>query len=185
MERCGAMRVLVTGSQGFVGKRLTPRLEAAGHGVLGFDRDTVDVTEFEAVATVVREFVPEAVVHLAAVAFVPDASQDPDLAHRVNVGGTQSIIRALEAHAAQARLLLVGSGDQYPALEPGTPPLAESTALDPRGTYATTKAAAEELGRQAAERGLNVVRVRASVRIENSRRKVSSNTRRLSGSSST
>ena len=155
------MRVLVTGSQGFVGKRLTPRLEAAGHGVLGFDRDTVDVTEFAAVATVVREFVPEAVVHLAAVAFVPDASRDPDLAHRVNVGGTQSVIRALEAHAAQARLLLVGSGDQYPALEPGAPPLAESTALDPRGTYATTKAAAEELGRQAAERGLNVVRVRA------------------------
>lgn len=161
MGLCAAMRVLVTGSQGFVGKRLTPRLEAAGHGVLGFDQDTVDVTEFEAVATVVREFVPEAVVHLAAVAFVPDASRDPDLAQRVNVGGTRSVIRALESHAAQARLLLVGSGDQYPALEPGAPPLTESAALDPKGAYATSKAAAEELGHKAAERGLDVVRIRA------------------------
>ena len=155
------MKVLVTGSRGFVGSRLIPRLESAGHGVLGFDQDTVDVTESKAVAKIVQQFAPEAVLHLAAVAFVPDASRDPDLAHRVNVGGTQSVIEALEAHATGARLLLMGSGDQYPALAPGAPPLTESMALDPMGPYATTKSAAEELGRRAAERGLDVVRIRA------------------------
>jgi len=155
------MKVLVTGSKGFVGSRLIPRLEAAGHGVLGFDQDTVDVTEAEAVAKIVQQFAPEAVLHLAAVAFVPDASRDPGLAHRVNVGGTRSVIEALEAHAAGARLLLVGSGEQYPALAPGAPPLTESMALEPKGPYATTKTAAEELGQRAAEKGLDVVRVRA------------------------
>ena len=155
------MRVLVTGSRGFVGTRLIPRLEEAGHEVLGFDQDTVDVTDGTAVAGLVRQFSPEALVHLAAIAFVPEASRDPNLAHRVNVGGTQSVIQALEAHAAGARLLLIGSGDQYPAIAPGGPPLSESTVLDPKGPYATTKAAAEQLGLRAAQQGMDVVCVRA------------------------
>ena len=155
------MRVLVTGSRGFVGTRLIPRLEAAGHVVAGFDLDSVDICDPGAVANFVQRFSPEAAAHLAAVAFVPAASEDPNLARRVNVGGTKNLIEALQAHASAARLLLVGSGEQYPALEPGSPPLSEDEPLAPTGPYATTKTAAEELGREAAEKGLDVVAVRA------------------------
>ena len=155
------MKILVTGSRGFVGTRLIPRLEAAGHVVAGFDRDSVDICDPGAVADFVRRFSPEATAHLAAVAFVPAASKDPNLARRVNVGGTKNLIEALQAHTSDARLLLVGSGEQYPALEPNSPPLSEDEPLAPTGPYATTKTAAEELSREAAEEGLDVVAVRA------------------------
>ncbi len=84
------MRILVSGSRGFVGTRLIPRLEAAGHRVTGFDVDSVDVSDASMVRGVVENATPDAVVHLAAVAFVPAASRDPNLAHRVNVQGTQN-----------------------------------------------------------------------------------------------
>lgn len=155
------MKILVTGSRGFVGNRLVPHLKGAGHTVAGFDRDTVDVSDSEAVSAFVRASSPDAVVHLAAIAFVPSAAQDPNLAHRVNVEGTRNVIEAVEAHAPGARLLLIGSGDQYPPQAPGAPPLSEETALAPLGVYAETKAAAEELGHAAAHAGLDIVRVRA------------------------
>jgi len=155
------MRVLVTGSRGFVGCRLIPRLEAAGHRVAGFDRDSLDICDSQAVGDFVHDFAPQAVVHLAAVAFVPAASKDPDLTERVNVGGARNVIEALHAHAPNGRLLLVGSGEQYPALDPDAAQLTEDTPLAPKGPYATTKAAAEQLGFEAAERGLDVVTVRA------------------------
>ncbi len=155
------MKILVTGSRGFVGTRLIPRLEAAGHQVTGFDADSIDVSDSPRVRAFVERSCPEAVVHLAAVAFLPAAAKDPGLAQRVNVHGTQNVIDALEAHAPKARLLLVGSGEQYRAVEPNAPALTEDAPLDPQGSYATTKAAAERLGQQAADRGLDVVTIRA------------------------
>lgn len=155
------MKILVTGSRGFVGSRLIPRLEAAGHRVEGFDLDTIDICDPIAVEGAVANTVPEAVVHLAAVAFVPDASRDPGLAERVNVGGTRNIIAAVENGAPKARLLVVGSGDQYPAGRESSPPMDEATPLAPSGAYSETKAAAEALAEEAAGRGLDVVRVRA------------------------
>jgi GDP-4-dehydro-6-deoxy-D-mannose reductase len=155
------MKILVTGSRGFVGTRLIPRLEAAGHWVTGFDADSIDVSDSARVRAFIHRSCPEAVVHLAAVAFVPAAAKDPDLAQRVNVRGTQNVIDALEAHAPKARLLLVGSGEQYRAVEPNAPALTEDAPLDPKGSYAETKTAAERLGRQAADRGLDVVTIRA------------------------
>ena len=155
------MEILVTGSRGFVGSRLIPRLEAAGHRVSGFDVDSVDVSDSSAVEAFVRGCSPEAVIHLAAIAFVPAAAKDPGLAERVNVGGTRNIIEALEAHAVGARLLLIGSGDQYPALDLEAPSLSEETPLAPSGAYAETKTAAENLGHEAAQRGRDVVIVRA------------------------
>lgn len=161
MERCAPMRILVSGSRGFVGTRLIPALEAAGHRVTGFDVDSVDVSDASMVRDVIRKATPDAVVHLAAVAFVPDATRDPDLAHRVNVQGTQNVIEALERDAPEARLLLVGSSEQYAAVEPGAPALTEVAPLAPQGAYAETKAAAERLGLEAAGRGLDVVMIRA------------------------
>ena len=155
------MKILVTGSRGFVGSRLIPRLEAAGHRVTGFDADTIDVSDSAGVQAFIQRSCPDAIIHLAAVAFVPAAAKDPNLAHRVNVHGTKNVIAAMEAHSPKARLLLVGSSEQYRAVAPTGLALTEKSPLDPKGSYAETKAAAERLGLQAAERGLDVVTIRA------------------------
>lgn len=155
------MRVLVTGAKGFVGGRLVRRLEAKGHRVHACDRDTVDVSDAASVDRVVAKTLPEAVVHLAAISFVPDSMKDPDLTRRVNTLGAKHLIGALEQRVPGARLLLIGSGDQYARMEPGSPPRRESDPLSAGSPYARTKIEAEQLGEEAAARGLAVVRVRA------------------------
>jgi GDP-4-dehydro-6-deoxy-D-mannose reductase len=154
------MRVLVTGASGFVGQRLLPRLEREGWAVTAHDRE-VDVTEPEAVATALKAARPDAIIHLAALSSVADSVRDPSATYRVNYVGTRVLLEAIERHAADARLLLVGSGDAYAPTAPGDPPRHESDPLRPRSPYARSKAAAEQLAGLAAERGLDVLRIRA------------------------
>ncbi len=155
------MKVLVTGSKGFVGRRLMPGLAEAGHLVSGFDRDRVDICDPEAVTRAVAEAKADAVIHLAGISFIPAAAHSPDLARRVNVGGAKNLIRAIESETPRARLLLVGSGDQYEPAATSAAPLDENARLVPRGPYAESKAAAETLAMAATERGLEVIRIRA------------------------
>ncbi|MBW2383219.1 MAG: GDP-mannose 4,6-dehydratase [Deltaproteobacteria bacterium] len=155
------MRVLVTGANGFVGRRLQRQLGEASHEVFPCDRDTVDVSDPGSVDRIVAETAPEAVIHLAAISFVPDSVRDPTLTYRVNFLGARNLIDSIERLAPGARVLLIGSGDQYAPMQPGGRPRRETDPLMPRSPYARTKAAAEQLGGLATERGLAVVRVRA------------------------
>ncbi len=154
------MRALVTGAEGFVGGHLLPALAAAGYEVVGTDRE-LDVGDAGAVEACVAELRPDLVVHLAAVSAVPASRRDPRAAFRVNFLGCRCVLEALVRHAPGARLLLVGSGDQYGQAEPGAAPFREGDALRPGSPYARTKAAADLLGARYAADGLDVVRIRA------------------------
>jgi GDP-4-dehydro-6-deoxy-D-mannose reductase len=155
----GALRVLVTGAEGFVGGRLLPRLVAARHTPIGVDRD-VDVADPDAVAGAVVGAAPEAIVHLAALSFVPDSFRDPLATFRVNFLGVRNLLAAVERHAPRARVLLVGTGNVYGVAEPGALPFDERAPLRPASPYAHAKAAADLLARSYAARGLEIVRVR-------------------------
>jgi len=153
-------RVFVTGAGGFVGRRLVPRLEAEGWQVAARDLD-LDVTRPDALRNALAEAGADAVVHLAAQSSVARSFADPALCFRANYLGSLNVLRAVEAVAPQARVLLIGSADQYGGRAPGSPALGEDTPLAPQSPYARSKAAAEGAGRAAAARGCNVVRVRA------------------------
>jgi len=155
------MRVFVTGASGFVGQRLLPRLSQAGHEAIGADRE-VDVTRPQDVKRALRRHSPDAVVHLAAMSSVAASWQEPGLCYRLNFLGSRTLLRALLEVCPQARLLLIGSADQYAATRAHERPFDERTPLRPRSPYARTKAAAELLATVLAEeQGLDVVRVRA------------------------
>jgi GDP-4-dehydro-6-deoxy-D-mannose reductase len=154
------VRVLVTGASGFVGGFLAPRLRADGWDVVGCDQE-VDVTDASAVARHVAQVAPDAIIHLAAQSSVALSWQNPALTYRVNFLGSRSILEAAAEKTPAARVMLVGSADQYGSSEPGAPPLDESAPLRPRSPYARTKAAADRLGERYAEDGLDVIRIRA------------------------
>ena len=154
------MRVLVTGAAGFVGRRLTPRLEQAGWDVTACDLE-VDVTRPEAVASILSSARPDAIVHLAALSSVAASLKDPASCFRANYLGTRCLLRGIAELTPAARVLLIGSSEQYDLSEPGAPPCREGDAMKPRSPYARSKAAAEQLGSEAARAGLDVVRVRA------------------------
>ena len=154
------MRALVTGAAGFVGRHLLPQLAAAGWQIDAFDLD-LDVRDRDAVEACVARCAPDAVVHLAGQSSVGASLAQPEETARVNYLGAHALLEALDRRAPEARLLLVGSGEQYGPAEPGAPPFSESAPLRPRSPYARSKTCADLLAARYAARGLDVVRVRA------------------------
>ncbi len=153
-------RILVTGADGFVGRHLMRALTAAFPATV-LDAARFDITDASAVGAAIAGAPPDALVHLAAIAAIPAARADPDLAWRVNLGGTLNLARALLAHAPDSTMVFASSADIYGASFRAGHPLAEDALPAPLNTYAATKAAADlALGAMAAE-GLRVIRVRA------------------------
>lgn len=155
----GPRSILVTGANGFVGRHLTARLARdlpAATVHTGF----FDVCEAEAVQMAVQAARPDVVVHLAAISAIPAAQGAPDLAWRVNLGGTLTLARTVLRQAPKASFLFVSSADTYGAsFRPGEP-LDETALLAPMNTYAATKAAADlALGAMVHE-GLRAIRLR-------------------------
>ena len=149
------MRILVTGSRGFVGCHLVRDLLSrqwavvgidlpAGGGPPGTDYFQVDVRDCEAVAGVVRACRPEAVIHLSGMAFVPDGWEKMEDLFAVNLTGTINVLQSCRRHAPGAKILMVSSAEVYGARESDLP-AAESAPLRPANPYAVSKAAAEQI----------------------------------------
>ncbi|MFI7641692.1 NAD-dependent epimerase/dehydratase family protein [Nonomuraea sp. NPDC049400] len=101
------MRVMVTGSAGFIGEHVAETLKAAGHDVVGLDlRDGADVRDADLLDTVLPGV--DVVVHQAAkVGLGVDVSDLPDYAS-VNVYGTAVLLAAMARHTI-GRLVLASS----------------------------------------------------------------------------
>ncbi len=156
-----------------------PRLVETGHEVVaacrpGGDpvlkwlgdrwRDAVQVVPFELndPAMVRAALTPlcDAVVHLAAVASVNEARQDPGRAWVINAAGTarliEAVIAARETDDTDPLILVVSTAEVYGA-GPATPRM-ETDPLFPRSVYAASKVGAEVAALEAWRRaGLRVV----------------------------
>lgn len=162
-------RVLVTGSGGFVGRRLGAYLTAQGFEVFGCDlvvsdapgeHRICDITDMASVEETIQWVLPlDFVIHLAAITFVPEAIQSPTQVVDVNLQGTIRLVEAMREHAPRARLVFVGSSEVY-----GPPqfiPVTEDHPFSPTNPYAITKAAADQYCRFCSENGrLDIVRMR-------------------------
>jgi len=90
------------------------------------------------VASALSDPVLDAVIHLAGFSSVGKSHESPGLAFVVNAVGTVNVLRA----ARSRRVLLIGSGEMYGAVEPGAR-AAEDRPLRPLSPYAASKVAAE------------------------------------------
>jgi GDP-4-dehydro-6-deoxy-D-mannose reductase len=145
-----AKRLLVTGHTGFVGANLCrtqPCLGLTHHG------DWVDLANKDAVSSAVADARPEAVIHLAARTFVPEAIADPLGTFEVNFLGTYHLLSALSEFGFKGRFLYISTADAYGRVSPELLPVREDFPLRPRNPYSVSKVAAEALCYQWSQTG--------------------------------
>jgi nucleoside-diphosphate-sugar epimerase len=130
-----AMKVLVTGASGFVGRALYDELRHAegAYEVHSLGRAAGDLAQDGVAEAAVAAAKPDIVVHAAARIGVVRCENEPELALRSNVLATVMVARAAVAHGA--RLAYVSTSDVY-----GSAAVAdEETPPAPESLYAHTK----------------------------------------------
>jgi UDP-glucose 4-epimerase len=137
------VRVLITGSSGYVGGVLARHFTAAGAEVIGLDLAPdadwtrhprfrfrrCDVTRREALADAFAEARPTHVIHLA---FLMNPIHDARREHEIDVEGSVNVLEECDRRASVRQLVLLSSTSAYGAW-PGRPPwIPEDAPLRPR-----------------------------------------------------
>lgn len=155
------LKVIVSGSAGFIGSHVVPALLSAGHEVVGIDRqgsarDTratvvaADISSGDGLANIVAG--TDVVVHLAARNHViRETAKDPLFEYRrVNVQGSRTMAR--EAARAGVRRFIHMSSVKAMG-EESDRVLDEQTACAPRTDYGISKLESEQAVREEAGKG--------------------------------
>ncbi len=164
------MRILVTGAAGFVGKHATKHLLDRGHDVVALSIDgapvltakplRADIRDAHVIRRILEAERPDAILHLAAIAFVPAVQRDPVFGFETNATGTLVLLAAAREAALDARIVMVSTAEVYGRMRDAKDPIGEDTPPQPVTLYGASKAAAELVCRAFAEEGLDVVVLR-------------------------
>ena len=150
------MRLCVTGGAGYIGSVVVEKLLERGHEITVLDnlstghRDAVparcrlvegDIRDRAALEAALEPST-EAVLHFAALSIVGDSVADPLTYFDNNVGGSVSLLRAMEA-AGVGKIVFSSSAAVYGA--PKQLPIVETHACEPTNPYGTTKLMIEKI----------------------------------------
>jgi len=149
------MRVLVTGSHGYIGSVVAPLLADSGHDVVGLDTFFYrgcdfgpEVGQVESLSRDVREVASaelegfDAIVHLAALSNDPVGDLDAGLTAEINCDATLRLARAAR-EAGVRRFVFASSCSMYGASETEAA-VHEDAPLKPLTAYAESKVRSEE-----------------------------------------
>lgn len=138
--------ILVTGSSGFVGSALLAMADGGEvDEKLRFSRlpSSVDLRRSADIKMALSHLPCDAVIHLAAISFVPESFERPNETYEINLNGTIHLVEALKASRFTGAFLYVSSGDVYGAVPAEALPITEDWIPRPRNPYAASKLAAE------------------------------------------
>lgn len=140
------MRVLVTGSTGFVGRALMGALTEAGHEAAGFSRRAApgslqgDLLDIASLDQALADMKPELVYHLAA---QTDLKGPAEKGYAANVEGVANLLDAVARAPSVCRVVWASSQLVY---TPGKSPPSDEH-FEPVGGYGESKAEGERLVR--------------------------------------
>ncbi|MCX8854928.1 dTDP-4-dehydrorhamnose reductase [Vibrio parahaemolyticus] len=134
------MRVLVTGCNGQVGYCLKEIFSTTEHvSLLAVDREELDITNQEAVTTLVRAFKPKIIINAAAHTAVDKAEQEIELSYAINRDGPQYLAEA--AQEVGAAILHISTDYVFDGSKDGD--YVEVDATNPQSVYGLSKLAGE------------------------------------------
>ncbi len=167
-------KVLITGASGFVGHHLIEQLlledyeiVAAVYGGEIDDRNgrvtsiALNLTEKESINQVVETTKPDWIFHLAALSSPAASFSDDNKTVVNNIVAQANLLSAAVTYTPTARVLVVGSAEEYGKVSVENLPISESCPLRPMSPYAVSKVAQDFMGLQYfLSYGLPVIRVR-------------------------
>lgn len=157
------MKVLLTGATGNIGFCTLRALLDEGHDVVAFDIDSRrarklaaglagqarfvwgDITDEDAVDRALQGV--DAVIHLAAI-IPPYSERAPELARKVNLDATRTLIARMTASPSAKRLVFASSIGIFGDVQDREPPLRVDTPVAPTDEYGRQKVACEALIRE-------------------------------------
>jgi nucleoside-diphosphate-sugar epimerase len=147
------MKILLTGSRGYIGTVMAPFLVEAGHEVVGVDTDLYHRSTFgpwrESIRTICRDVREmkaadlrgfDAVVHLAALSNDPLGDLNPELTYQINHLASVRLAELAKA-AGVRRFAFASSCSNYGAA--GDAPVDEESELNPVTAYGESKVRVE------------------------------------------
>jgi GDP-4-dehydro-6-deoxy-D-mannose reductase len=145
------MKALITGSRGFVGGYLRRELEQHGYAVIGIDiapddqTIATDICSPQQMREVIRDLQPEVIFHLAGQANVALSWKIPQRTFELNVLGMINLLEAVRLEKPDAKVIGIGSSDQYGNLGEAGKNVTEEMQMRPQTPYAISKKTQEEL----------------------------------------
>lgn len=136
------MTILITGSDGFLGKNLAFELSKLDYQILGLNREDGDLAVLPIDQLVSEDKLVEKVFHLAAKTFVPDAWENPEEFIKENISSTLNVL-----NFCRLRKLPLIYISAYIYGEQNSLPIREDSAVKPSNPYAQSKYLCEEICR--------------------------------------
>ncbi len=162
------MRILVTGSSGFVGKYRTEQLIKQGHEVIALNfrghnkpvlhEYQIDITNSLELFNIVGRHRPDRIEHYASQSVVTTALLDPYNTFATNVMGAVNVLECSSKFKIP-EVLIMTSDKYYGNLENAKE---DDRPLITQGTYETSKLLQDELSQSYQRKGLNVTIIRSA-----------------------
>lgn len=142
-------KIIITGCNGQLGREMN-RFYAGNTDIelINTDVEELDITNVDAVMKLAREVKPYAIVNCAAYTAVDACETNQDLAFKVNTIGPRNL--AIAARETGAKILHVSTDYVFDGTK--ETPYYESDPICPQSVYGSTKAQAEKMVQQMAER---------------------------------
>lgn len=143
------MRLLITGSSGFIGSHTAEEARARGHEVIPFDiaeNPRTDFRDFEAIKTACEKAKPDAIIHLGALPSIQQSLKEPAVTFDTNIRGTWNVLEAARLCGAR-RVVFASSAAVYGETgeEYAGNPLSEDLPLRPKNPYGLAKKIGEQM----------------------------------------
>ena len=167
-----SQRILITGISGFVGYHLLSYYCAHQTSVeiLGVDLfqpkfelsrnnsfKQLNLLDEEKVNDLISEFKPNSVIHLASFSKVSDSWISPIESFKNNTNIFLNLIEAIRKNCSSAKLLSIGSSEEYGIVDAKKVPLTENDELNPNSPYSVARVSQEWMSKVYAKGfGMNV-----------------------------